>query len=320
MTPRFLKNYRILVFSTLFLVALGGSVRAMNAGLACPDWPLCFGDVIPDFHPQVYFEFIHRVIAGLIAIALVLLNIKVMRSPNVSKTVKWACLFSWVLVLIQIILGGLTVLMQLHDKVVAAHLGLGTAFFATLVWIYSRLQLDQAHLVETRIPTGPTFLSEISRYRGAALFVTLAIYGQIILGGLVASNYAANVCPEFPLCHGELIPTLSGVIGLQVIHRLGAYALFVIISVFTFYVIKTARDQRVRRKALLTFGILTLQIMVGIANVLFQAPPLITVLHLAIGASLLGVMIRFYAQAQVARQLFGVDLPGGLSQLKTLKT
>ncbi len=320
MSPRFLKNYRVLVFATLFLVALGGSVRAMNAGLACPDWPLCFGDFIPDYHPQVYFEFIHRVIAGLISITLVILNIKILKSPNVSKTIKWACVFSWGLILTQIVFGGLTVLLQLHDKVVATHLGLGTGFFATLVWIYSRLQLDQAHLVETRLPAEPTFLSEMARYKNLALAVTSAVYGQIILGGLVASNYAANVCPDFPYCHGQLVPTFSGAIGLQVIHRLGAYTLFVIVSSFTFYVIKTARDRRVRRKALFTFGLLTMQIMVGISNVLFQAPPLITVLHLAIGASLLGMMIRFYAQAQVGDQLFGVDLSRGISELKSLET
>lgn len=317
MTTRFLKSYRVLVFSTLFLVALGGSVRAMNAGLACPDWPLCFGDIIPDFHPQVYFEFIHRVIAGLISIALVVLNIQVMRHPNISKGIKYACAFSWVLVLTQIIFGGLTVLLQLHDKVVATHLALGTGFFATLVWIYSRLQLDQVPVEKSK---EPTFLSEIARYQAPALLVLIAVYGQIILGGLVASNYAANVCPDFPYCHGQFIPTLSGAIGLQVIHRLGAYTLFVIVSAFTFYVIKTARDQRVRRKALLVFGLLALQIFVGISNVLYQAPPLITVAHLAIGASLLGVMMRFYAQASFAAQSFRVDLPSRLSRLESIET
>ena len=44
----------------LAVIALGVLTRAMDAGLACPDWPLCFGDVIPDYHPQVYLEFIHR--------------------------------------------------------------------------------------------------------------------------------------------------------------------------------------------------------------------------------------------------------------------
>ena len=66
---KFIRVYGLLCAAIICLIALGAATRAMNAGLACPDWPLCFGDIIPDFHPQVYFEFIHRVLACLIALA-----------------------------------------------------------------------------------------------------------------------------------------------------------------------------------------------------------------------------------------------------------
>lgn len=308
MTDRFLKAYKVLIVSTFFLIALGGSVRAMNAGLACPDWPLCFGDVIPDFHIQVYFEFIHRVIAGFVSLALLILNIKILRTPGVSRSIKAVAVLSWILVSIQIVLGGLTVLWQLHEKVVATHLGLGTGFFAVLIWIYTQLK---PKLLESP--------QNWAKFRGLALLVLIAIFGQIILGGLVASHYAANVCPEFPLCHGQWIPTLSGAIGLQIIHRLGAYTLFVIVVGFGLYVLKTAQDPRAKKYAFLLMAGLVLQIFIGIANVVFQAPPLITVAHLATGAALLGLALRFYCLATIAaeRSRVGVGLYTRLSSAKS---
>ena len=58
----------VLIFLTLDLMLLGAGVRTMDAGLACPDWPLCFGKVIPDYHFGVYLEFLHRAIAGLVSL------------------------------------------------------------------------------------------------------------------------------------------------------------------------------------------------------------------------------------------------------------
>ncbi len=49
-----------LIFLVVDLMVLGAAVRAFDAGLTCPDWPLCFGNVVPAFHWGVYFEFIHR--------------------------------------------------------------------------------------------------------------------------------------------------------------------------------------------------------------------------------------------------------------------
>lgn len=292
MSPRFLKTYKYLVFTVLFLVALGGSVRAMNAGLACPDWPLCFGDVIPDYHPQVYFEFIHRVVAGLVSIAVVVLNIQILRSPRMSGSVKKLCWFSWALLITQVIMGGLTVLMQLHEKVVALHLGLGTGFFATLLLIYLTAKKESG---EPNSSVSKAWAEIGEHGRSLAVVATVlaaAVYGQIILGGLVASHYAALVCPEFPLCHGQWIPTLQGPIGLQVIHRLGAYTLFALGLAYMIFVFLKTRHPFWRQNAMYFMAGLLLQVCIGVANVLLKTPPLITVLHLAVGTALLGIAVR----------------------------
>src|SRR5437763_1499392 len=112
----------------------------MKAGLAYPDWPLCYGNVIPDFQHQIYFEFIHRVVAGLVGIATVVLQIMLMANGKVRSGLKALAALSLVLLGSQIVLGGLTVLWQLKANVVASHLGIGTAFFAVLLWISLELR------------------------------------------------------------------------------------------------------------------------------------------------------------------------------------
>jgi cytochrome c oxidase assembly protein subunit 15 len=289
----FLRLYKYFVFCIFGLIAFGGAVRAMNAGLSCPDWPLCFGQVIPDYHPQVYFEFIHRVIAGLVSIAALTLNIKIMSHREVSSSIKWCAGAALCLLLSQVIMGGLTVILQLHDKIVAGHLALGTGFFALSLWVYLSLVYTKKFVGSAATAQG----------RKPALILLPSIYAQILLGGLVASNYAALVCTEFPLCHGEFIPTLQGIIGLHIIHRLGAYTLATIITATVIYVLRTNTCPEYRKWAKALLGLIFVQIGIGIANVLYLTPPLITVLHLATGVLLLSLGVRLLRLSTFANHL-----------------
>src|ERR1700757_783186 len=100
----FFTSYKFLVIEVFLLIAVGGSVRLMNAGLACPDWPLCFGDYVPDYHPQVYFEFIHRVMAGMVTIGVLVLHFFLFRS-QAPRALKVVGSLSWVLITAQVIFG-----------------------------------------------------------------------------------------------------------------------------------------------------------------------------------------------------------------------
>ncbi|MGE0763600.1 MAG: heme A synthase [Bdellovibrionales bacterium] len=292
-TARLAKAYGWLCFEIWLLIALGGGVRAMNAGLACPDWPLCFGDVIPDYHPQVYLEFIHRAMAGMVGIASLIMGILVLRTPHVRRSLKWLVFGSWVLLAAQIILGGLTVLLLLHEKVVVGHLLLAGAFFASNLWLYLSLKHPTA---------APLKLSAFAKTSWAVLAV---IVGQITLGGFVASHYAALVCTDFPLCHGQFIPTLKGVLGLHVMHRLGAYITALSVIGLGVWAWRSAAVPAPVRRATMWMVIIVLwQMLVGIANVLFYTPPLITVIHLASGMALLGLSLN---QAKIAASLGGRD-------------
>jgi cytochrome c oxidase assembly protein subunit 15 len=263
------------------LIALGGSVRIMKAGLACPDWPLCFGDVIPDYHPQVYFEFIHRVVAGSVTIATLFLFWVLVKS-EAPKAVKRLAFAAIGLLFTQVVFGGLTVLLQLQSNVVAAHLGMGTGFFALLLWIYLSVKQTAGKIISEQ----PAWLMKW------ALLVVLAVYGQIILGGLVASHFASLVCPDFPTCYGEWFPTFHGIIGLHMIHRLGAYSIFALTLANWFLFSKKSFSPILGKFSLVLFALVCCQIAIGIANVIFRTPPLIAVAHLATATAALSMTIR----------------------------
>lgn len=305
-----------LVIEVFLLICLGGAVRLMNAGLACPDWPLCFGDFIPDYHPQVYLEFIHRAMAGIISITTGVLIVFLFRASQVTVATKRIALGAVLLLLTQIVFGGLTVLLALHANVVAAHLTMGIGFFLLLLWIYLSLRRQaeagelgpayaqkyaaganpsksptDASVKTTEIPAKSFVIpTKIKRW---CIFLTAAVYGQVILGGLVASHYASLVCIDFPKCQGEWFPTFSGIIGLHVIHRLGAYTVTALILANRFSVKRSNEtNPRMKKLAGLMLMFVLIQVCIGIANVLLLTPPLIAVAHLGVGTATLSIAVR----------------------------
>lgn len=284
-TLKFLKAYRFLCYETLALIGLGGSVRVFNAGLACPDWPLCFGRFIPDFHIQVYLEFLHRVLAGSLGLLVFFFGIYLVLNRTTQKLVKLLSIIAMMTVVAQIFIGGLTVLLLLKEGIVALHLFCAILLFACLLLTYWELR-------EEHIPT--EFVGSPNWIKGMSYLVTVVIWLQMLMGGLVASHYAGLVCPDFPLCLGQWFPTLHGSIGLHVLHRGWAYMCVLLVlglrwsikvGLPAHHVLVTKWSRR------LVMGI-WFQLGLGIANIFFKTPPLIVVLHLLTGTLLFGISLR----------------------------
>ena len=275
------------------LMALGAGVRTMNAGLSCPDWPLCYGKVIPDFHPTVWFEFVHRAYAGLVAILFVgcfayVLSLK--SAPRAAKTTVTAALF---FLLMQIVAGALTVLMVVKWVAVTSHLMLATFFFCTVFWTLQLLR----PAVELGREVAPRALRFVT---GLLSFLILA---QILLGGIVASTYAGSVCVDWPLCNGQWVPTMSGAIGHQISHRFMAYFLAFAITIYAAVIQGLARREwmtpQLLRLSRLNLFVVFAQVGIGIANLVLFIPPSVTVVHQSMAIILLAVNLRTYFVSRV---------------------
>ncbi|MEM9266195.1 MAG: COX15/CtaA family protein [Cyanobacteria bacterium P01_F01_bin.13] len=260
--------------ATLILMAIGSATRVMNAGLACPDWPLCYGQLVPSqqMNLQVFLEWFHRLDAsliGLMAIGLVALAIRWRRS--LSIWVPWVASLVLFLVVFQGVLGGLTVTQLLRFDIVTAHLGTALLVFCTLLAMGMGLLPYQAKGTA----------GKLSWLGGIAVVL---VYGQSLLGGLVGSRWAAHQC--FGLSE------LCDVVNAHLLGIVPASLAVILLAVFAWRT--PALDGRLRSQAHLAVALLILQLILGLATfrLHLQVEPL-TVCHQTVGAALLGILVCF---------------------------
>ncbi len=263
-----------MAIATLLLMAVGSATRVMNAGLACPDWPLCYGQLVPtaQMNLQVFLEWFHRLDASLIGLmAIGLVGLCAWYRESLPTWLPWASLVALFLIVVQGILGGLTVIELLRFDIVTAHLGTALIFFCTLLTIGMALLPYKASGNAGNLP-----------WLGMAAAVL--VYGQSIIGGLVGSRWAAHQCfGVADLCNimnthiaGVVPPTLAVVA--------------LVISVWR----RPALSSWLRNLANMAGLLVVLQIALGVATfkLRLQVEPL-TVCHQAIGAALLGTLVCF---------------------------
>lgn len=277
-----------LAIATFFLMALGSATRVMNAGLSCPDWPLCYGEIIPaqQMNLQVFLEWFHRVIASLVGLStLTFASVTWYYRQLLPKWLPWGSLFALSLVLIQGILGGLTVTELLRFDVVTAHLGTGLLFFSTMVAMASALTPYQCFNTSERM----TWFG-----LGAAILV----YLQSILGGLVASQWALHQC----FASQELCTLMNS-------HLVGVVPASLASILVLVKAIRTPALHPLLRRLSYAVGILLLaQVALGVATykLELQVEPL-TVMHQSVGAALLATLVAFTVLAWRDRDLRVLD-------------
>ncbi len=277
------KILAFLIFLTFDLMLLGAAVRALDAGLACPDWPLCFGKVLPKYDMQVYLEVIHRFVAGFVALVFFVVYVVAFLKPR-FRAIRWMLSVGLFLLLAQIIMGGLTVLKILEPGIVTAHLSLATAFLISLLIV--QFQVD-----------GPKYKALAhATFEKISLLGFILVCAQIVLGGWVASNYAGMACVDFPLCNGQWFPAWTGPIGAQVIHRMMAYTLALFFIGYFIYGLRLAAKNKIslaqKKIVFQCFLLIFSQIAVGVMNLQMQIPAWMTVMHLGLALYLLITILK----------------------------
>ena len=251
--------------ATYLLIVLGAIVRITGSGMGCGDhWPLCNGHLFPSLHDiGTVIEWSHRLVAALVSALVVGLAAYVwwlrQRSRRTGESapnrVSYAALG---LLVLQVLLGALTVKLALPPWTVILHLGTAMVLLATL-------------LVAAQGPVGAQHAAPLHLPLLALTLVT------ILFGALTANLGAAAACAGFPLCNGELWPSAGGLALIHWIHRLLAYSLFGCVVWWAF--------QSRRRGAWGVLGLVTLQVAVGAATVLLGLPPGLQAAHVAVGAA-----------------------------------
>lgn len=291
-TPQHHRAFLISVFWTLGLLLLGSIVHATESSLACPDWPTCFGTMMPEMTGGVFWEHLHRLVAG----GLILFFSGGFYLAWKEKACPWIVRgagLGLVLLLIQAVLGGVTVLLRLPDAVSTSHLGLAFLFLGlTTVLAIQSSPKRGAKASWSRSEVRRRFL------RRGAVPVTALAFGQSLVGAAVRHTDAGMACPDVPLCLGEWIPPFSHpLVVLHFAHRVLGLVLLGGVLWVGHVAFRKTRIPLFRGLGLAAALVATTQVLLGFLSVYFRLAVVPVSLHTLLAAILFTVLVTLTTMA-----------------------
>ncbi|MEE9219774.1 MAG: COX15/CtaA family protein [Acidobacteriota bacterium] len=272
--------------ATFVLIFTGGLVTSTGSGLAVPDWPLSLGQWFPPMVGGVLYEHGHRMVAGTVALLILILALWVWRRER-RRAPRWLAAAALVAVLLQAILGGVTVLLRLPVAVSVAHACLAQAFFCLCVVLAMCLGCAwNAPVCRKPDALRPSL-------RALSILCATVIFAQLVLGALMRHLGAGLAIPDFPLAFGRLLPPLwTAAIAVHYAHRIGALlavtaALWLVARAEGHY----AAEPLLCRPARLLSALLLAQICLGATTIWTARAAFPTTLHVSIGAALLATSV-----------------------------
>lgn len=305
----------------LIVVMLGAYTRLGDAGLGCPDWPGCYGYLaVPETTAEIakaqqkfqqtvepakaWKEMVHRYFAGSLGLLILILTLwgiaRKKRHPG--QPVKSLALLV-LLVIFQAALGMWTVTWLVQPLVVSAHL-MGGMIITALLW-YVTLASN---------PQQPTAIPSATHFKPWSILALFVVIGQLFLGAWTSTHYAAIICTTFPDCHGSFFPPLhlrqafnfvqtiginyeGGVldtasrITIQMMHRYGALITILVVGILALRLIRSQKAVQLHSLGVILLVVLSIQVLLGIANVLWLLPMPVAVAHNGMAAILLMTVV-----------------------------
>jgi len=310
----------VTAFLTLDLIMFGAFTRLTDSGLGCPDWPGCYGHSNPVSAGEpiraaesalpsgpvtmtkAWIEMLHRYFAMAVGFLIIVLMVlswrRWLRTRDPSQR-PWLATFTFFAVCLQGAFGAWTVTMKLQPAIVTTHLLGGISLLALLVWQALR------EAPPGRLGAGAAALRPL-----AAVALALLVM-QIALGGWVSTNYAVMACPDFPLCHGQVMPSMDfahgftlwrdlgmtgagepipfqALVAIHWVHRNFAYVVMAVVALLAW---RAWRIDGLVTPARLLAAVLLLQFATGLSNIVLQWPLLLAVLHSGGAAALAAVLV-----------------------------
>lgn len=297
--PRHTKLALIAAVLAFFVIMLGAYTRLTDAGLSCPDWPNCFGFVtaphtatqlsdaarafpqIPVNVKKAWTEMTHRYFAGTEGLLVLLLALSTLFTPALRTRSR--CIMSIALIallMLQVLLGMLTVTAQLKPVIVLSHLITGLSLLSVLWIFYLTARHQRLKLVQQG--STPSLW---------ACWLALIIIGmQITLGGWVSTHYAGLACIDLPYCNGQLLPPLhwhqlgEDLITMHMLHRIGA---LITVSYFLIFAHGLLKQPLFRRFGIALLVLIATQFTLGVFNILWLRPVWLALLHHGVAVTIL---------------------------------
>jgi heme A synthase len=284
--------------ATFGLLIAGGLVSTTESGLACPDWPLCEGQYIPPMIDGKQFEHTHRLVASFVGVMTVGLGALLFKHRRKDRVLTRLGVAAVVLVVVQALLGALTVKLRLPAWVSSTHLATAMAFFCLMVTL--------AFLTRQRLhapASGGSAPVSAGLTRGI-LAVAGLTYAQVVAGAVMRHTRSGLVCGyDFPLCLGAVWP-LDGHLGVQIhmVHRVGGVLVGLAVLWLAARLWREGGSRRPLRgmAVALAVGVVG-QVSLGIATIWMSRDMTVMTVHSSLGAALLAGLVSCHWLARPSR-------------------
>ncbi len=267
----------ITVVATYGLIVLGGVVRATDSGTACPDWPLCHGQVIPPADTKVWIEFTHRLVASLVGFMILGVVLQVWRLYRQRAAMKWAAVATVILLAAQVIVGGITVGTETAAGVVAIHLSIALVLISLLIFIAASAWTDDRPSLSALAPL--------------AVIGLAGVYAVIILGAFVSQTDAGLAYPDWPLFDGKLVPADSQAGYLHYVHRVIAGLVGVVVAGALVVELRRRAASPIVWGLVAAFAVYVAQSLFGAANIWLDLATWARIVHLALASAVWAVLV-----------------------------